>query len=222
MPRIARVIVPGVPHHVTQRGNRGEAVFYSDADRQVYLDLLAAYAARHELAIHAYCLMADHVHLVAVPATESSLAGCLGPVHLRYAQHVNQVQGLTGRVWQGRFHSAPLDDAHHAEAVRYVELNPVRAGLVTEPEAYPWSSAAAHVTGRADPLLAECTPLREAVGDWRAWLREPIDEERLSTVRRGTRTGRPAGDAAFMARVERLLGRRLRVRRPGRPRKVEP
>lgn len=205
-----------------QRGNRGEAVFHSDADRQVYLELLAGYAARHEVAIHAWCLLADQVHLVAVPAAESSLAACLGPVHLRYAQHVNQALRLSGRVWQGRFYSAPLDDEHHAEAVRYVELMPVRAELVSEPEAYRWSSAAAHVMGRADPLVAVPSPLREVVGDWRAWLREPVNEERQATVRRATMTGRPAGDAAFVTRVERLLGRPLRVRRPGRPRKVDP
>ncbi len=212
--------MPGLPHHLTQRGNRRENVFFDDADRQHYLDLLARYAARAELAVHAYCLMPNHVHLVAVPASETSLAACLGPVHLCYAQHLSRAQGCNGRWWQGRYYSCPLDDAHYAAAVQYVELNPVRAGLVGQAEDYPWSSAAAHVTGASD-WLADVSALREAVGDWSAWLREPLADGRVSAIRQRTMTGRPAGDSEFVARVGEQLGRELTTRRPGRPRKQD-
>jgi len=221
MPRIPRVVVPGLPHHITQRGNRREAVFFEERDRQHYLELLATCAARTGLAIHAYCLMTNHVHLVAVPATEQSLADCLGPLHLRYAQHVNRTQRLGGRLWQGRYFSCPLDDAHYAEAVRYVELNPVRAGLATVAEEYPWSSAAAHVSGATGLPLADVAALRETVGDWSAWLREPLDEGRVTAIRQRTMTGRPAGDSAFVAGLSERLGRALATRGRGRPRKQQ-
>lgn len=221
MPRIPRVVVLGLPHHITQRGNRREAVFFDDRDRQHYLELLATCAARAGLAIHAYCLMTNHVHLVAVPAAEQSLADCLGPLHLRYAQHINRTQRLGGRLWQGRYFSCPLDDAHYSEAVRYVELNPVRAGLVGQADKYPWSSAAAHVAGTAGELLADVASLREAVGDWSAWLREPLDQGRVTTIRQRTMTGRPAGDSAFVAQMSERLGRALATRGRGRPRKQE-
>lgn len=211
--------MPGLPHHVTQRGNRREVVFFDDDDRRHFLDLLSRYAARTGLSIHAYCLMPNHVHLVVVPTTEASLASCLGPVHLRYAQHLNRKQGVAGRVWQGRFYSCPLDEAHFVEAVRYVELNPVRAGLVGRAEEYPWSSAAAHAAGVADGLLADIAELRDSVGDWSTWLRQPLAEDRLGAIRRGTMTGRPAGDAEFVTRLGERLGRRLTSRPAGRPRR---
>jgi putative transposase len=118
MPRTARIVVPDIPYHVTQRGNRREDVFFCDGDRRVYLELLQKYAQRHGLDIVAYCLMTNHVHLVVVPHTAQALAGTLKPLHLRYAQHVNWTQGLTGRLWQGRFFSCGLDDAHLFSAVR--------------------------------------------------------------------------------------------------------
>ncbi|MDX9973821.1 MAG: transposase, partial [FCB group bacterium] len=164
-------------------------MFFTDADRQVYLGLLRQYAARHVLAIKAYCLMSNHTHLVAVPATAESLCGALKPLHLRYAQHVNWTQKLCGRLWQGRFFSCALDDAHYRWAVRYVERNPVRAGLVARAEDYPWSSAAAHCGQRHDPLVAEAPDFADAVGDWTAWLRDPEDEATLQSLRLHTRTG---------------------------------
>ncbi len=219
MPRISRVVVPGLPHHITQRGNRREDVFFDDDDRRHYLKLLSHYAAHTGLAIHAYCLMTNHVHLVAVPATEQSLSACLGPLHLRYAQHINRRQAVCGRLWQGRYFSCPLDEAHYAEAVRYVELNPVRAGLVRRAEEYAWSSAASHVAGSPEEPLTDASTLREAVDDWSAWLHEPLDEGRVNTIRQRTMTGRPAGDREFVTRLGERLGRMLSTRQPGRPRK---
>ena len=130
MPRIPRVVVPGVPHHVVQRGNRREDVFFLAADRLRHMDLLRVYSNRHGLAVVAYCLMSNHVHLVVTPRDAQTLCRTLKPVHLRYAQHVNWTHRLCGRLWQGRFFSYPLDESHFWAAIPCVERNPVRAGLV--------------------------------------------------------------------------------------------
>ena len=150
---MARVVVPGLPHQLTQRGNRREDVFFGDADRQRYLQLLIEYSDKHGLVTLAYCLMTNHVHFVSVPARADSLARVFKPVDLRYAQHINWTQGISGRLWQGRFFSCPLDDEHLWAAIRYVERNPVRARLVRKPEDYPWSRAQAHCGMRGDPIL---------------------------------------------------------------------
>jgi len=220
MPRAARVVVPGQPHHVTQRGNRRADVFFTDADRRRYVELLGEYSARHELEILAWCLMSNHVHLVCVPSSEESLAACLGPVHLRYAQHVNWTQGWQGRLWQGRYHSCVLDGPHLLAAVRYVECNPVRAGLVARAADWPWSSAAGHCGLGPDALTSPAPELAAAVGDWSAWLATPGESAELTAVRRATHTGRPWAESAFVARLEQQLGRRLTARPVGRPRKV--
>lgn len=222
MARIARVVVPGVPHHVTQRGNRRGDVFFSDANRRRYLDLLRDYSARSGVELIAYCLMTNHLHLVAVPAEESSLARLLKPVDMRYTQHVNRAQGWSGRLWQDRFYSCPMDRPHCLLAVRYLEQNPVRAGLARQAEDYPWSSARGH-TGRAvDPLLSDRTGLLEPVGNWSEWLRQENDSLETDLLCLHTRTGRPLGEKEFERRIETATTRRLRARPRGRPRKSTP
>jgi putative transposase len=219
MPRMARIVIPDVPHHVTQRGNRREDVFFADEDRRRYLLLLLEYSQKHALDVWAYCLMTNHVHFVAVPREENSLAATFKPVDMRHTQHVNRRLHATGHLWQGRFYSCPLDDEHLWEAVRYVERNPVRAGMAKRAEQYPWSSAAAHCGRRADPLVSGGLEARGVVDDWPRWLRQGDDEKTLKLLRLRTRTGRPAGDAAFVARLEELSGRFLAPRKAGRPRK---
>lgn len=216
---MARVAIPGVAHHVTQRGNRRENVFFGDVDRQKYLYLLGEYSARHGLQIMAYCLMTNHVHLVAVPKTADSLSGALKPVHLRYAQHINWSRNISGLLWRGRFFSCPLDDKHFWAAVRYVERNPVRAGLAERAEDYLWSSAAGHCGMRKDPLLSGDLELADHVADWSAWLCDEDDKAILARLRRNTSTGRPAGNEEFIDRLEAMLGRVLRPKKGGRPRK---
>lgn len=222
MPRVARIVIPDIPYHITQRGNRREDVFFSDEDRQVYLTLLAQYAVLHRMEVKAYCLMSNHVHLVAVPATANALCGALKPVHLRYTQHVNWSQKVSGRLWQGRFFSCALDDAHFLRAVRYVERNPVRAGLVAHAEDYAWSSAAAHCGLRTDPLVSEAPEFASQIGDWKAWLREPDDEVMNEALRHNTRTGRPLGGEHFLNLLENVLGHTVRPRKAGRPPKIKP
>jgi putative transposase len=209
MARLARAVAAGVPHHVTQRGNRRQATFFGDGDCALYRDLLAAWCGRHGVAVWAWCLMPNHVHLVLVPAEEAGLRQALGEAHRRYTQAVNRRQGWVGHLWQGRFASCALDLPHLLGAVRYVELNPVRARLVTAPESWPWSSATAHLTGSGDGLVTMGPP-SEVVGDWRAFLDGGLPERQADALRQHERTGRPLGDAGFVAELEARLGRRLR------------
>ena len=147
MPRVARIVVPGVPHHVTQRGNNRQTVFFSDDDRRFYLALLKENSERFRLPVWAYCLMPNHVHIVATPADEDSLAKGIGRTNFRYARHINRLRRRCGHLWQNRFYSCALEEVHLWWAVRYVERNPVRAGLVRLPWRYGWSSASAHLGG---------------------------------------------------------------------------
>ena len=213
------MVVPGIPYHITQRGNRREEVFFSEGDRDLYLKLLLQYSLKHGLDVKGYCLMTNHVHLVAVPQTEKTLCDVFKPVHLRYAQHVNWTQGVGGHVWQGRFFSCALDDAHYLRALRYVERNPVRAGLVDRAEEYPWSSAAGHCGLRTDVFAADTPDLTEQVGDWRAFLAEQDTPEETEQLRLHTRTGRPLGGVMFLNLLETVLNRAVRPRKAGRPRK---
>ncbi|HEY3379116.1 MAG TPA: transposase [Armatimonadota bacterium] len=222
MPRLARVVLAGFPHHLLQMGNNRQPVFYSDTDRQTYLALLREYAERDGLEILAYCLMPNHVHLIAVPATAPALAHAVGGTHMRYTQYLNGYKGWTGHIWQGRFYSCVLDEVFLWTALRYVERNPVRAGLVTQPWEFPWSSAAAH-TGKADPsgLLdleawaRRCTP--EA---WRAQLGYADDRADAEIMRAHTQVGRPLGRSDFIDELENTLGHCLRPQPVGRPRKT--
>jgi putative transposase len=214
MARLARVVVPGVAHHLTQRGNRRQTTFFSEADYALYRRLLAESCRRFGVAVWAYCLMPNHVHLIAVPEREGSLRLGLGDAHRRYSRHVNFREGWRGYLWQGRFASFPLDGRHLVAAARYVELNPVRARLAARAEDWPWSSARAHLAG-ADDELARAAPLLEVVGDWPAFLSAEVSADELAAIRRHQRTGRPLGDDAFIDRLEARLGRKLRPGKPG-------
>ena len=216
MSRIARVVVPGIPHHVTQRGNRGADVFETDEDHRAYLRFLKQYVQRRGLAVWAYCLMTNHVHLVVVPEREDSLATGLRDAHTVYAMRFNTRTQLSGHVWQGRFYSCPLDEAHLWAAVRYVERNPVRAGLAERAEAYPWSSAAAHCGLLEDAVLSRDFPPGGVIDDWAEWLCEEEEAEAATRIRRQTHTGRPCGSPAFVLRLEGLVQRMLTPRAVGR------
>jgi putative transposase len=223
MPRRPRAILPDVAHHITQRGNNREPVFHSSDDRRFYLDLLGRHAAHYGARILGYCLMTNHVHLIAVPRLENSLARTLGCTHSEYALALNRAQGRSGHVWQNRFFSCLLDESHLLRALRYVELNPVRAGLASDPSGWPWSSARAHtVDGVLDPVLDCCWAEyfgRWDFGEWREILSAGISVGESDSIRRATHTGEPLGSRDFVAAVERQAGRRLRVLARGRPRK---
>jgi putative transposase len=221
MPRFARVVVPSYPYHVTHRGNRREDVFFSPEDRDVYRRWLREYAAECDLSVWAYCLMSNHVHLLVVPGSADALAATIGRTHMRYARWVNRRQGWSGHLWANRFYSTALDEAHLWAAVRYVESNPVRAGVVAAAQEYAWSSAQAHALGHSDALLSSERPFPDhgRVGDWATWLASGTDEEMVAAIRHNTATGRPTGAPAFIAHFEALVGRVLTAGRRGRKRK---
>jgi putative transposase len=184
-------------------------VFLDDSDRLGYLGLLAAQAVREGLRIWAYCLMPNHVHLIVVGDRAASMARCIGNTHRRHAQRVNMREGWTGHLWANRFYSTPMDDRYLWAAARYVELNPVRAGLVRRPTGYPWSSAGAHARTTHDPLLDPERPFPGAVEDWEEWLLTGIDSEEMNVIRSHTSTGRPCGSESFLSALEGRTGRRL-------------
>jgi putative transposase len=220
MPRQARTVFAGLPHHVTQRGNRRGDVFFSDDDRRTYLVWLLEYCQKHQVEILAYCLMSNHVHLVAVPAQADGLQNVLKPLHMRYAQRINRARGWKGHLWQGRFFSSALDDAYTWAAVRYVERNPVRAAMVKRAQDYPWSSAPAHCAGAFSELL-DASPRWSkqfaAVANWSAWLAEGDEEQELQIVRRNVDKGLPCGSEKFVAELGEQAGRVLAYRAQGRP-----
>jgi putative transposase len=220
MPRIARVVIPGLPYHITQRGNRREDVFFCDADRWRYLELALQYSIQFGLQILAYCLMTNHLHLIGIPLLATSLAKVFKPLHSRYVQYLNNRLCICGRLWQDRFFSCPMDDEHLLAAIRYVERNPVRAKMVVRAEDYSWSSAAAHCGLRSDPILSPLPLLRPPETlNWSSWLANPEDETLLAKIRLHTRTGRPIGHEDFVANLESCLGRRVHALTNGRPRK---
>ena len=200
---------------MTQRGNRRQTVFFSDDDYAAYKALLAEHCRAAGVSVWAWCLMPNHVHLILVPGDEDGLRRALGEAHRRYTRRVNFREGWRGYLWQGRFSSFVMDEAHLLTAARYVELNPVRARLVKQARAWPWSSARAHLKGEDDGLAA-VAPLLELAGDWRAFLRGGLEEAELDAIRRCERTGRPLGSEAFVEGLEARLGRPLKKGKPGR------
>ena len=215
MARLARAIAPGFAHHITQRGNRRQRTFFDTSDYTTYLSLMAEWCDRCEVEILAWCLMPNHVHLVAVPETAAGLRRAIGEAHRRYTCEVNRREGWTGHLWQGRFASFVMDERYTLAAARYVELNPVRAGLVERPGEYLWSSARGHLCGRDDGL-AKVAPLLSVVPDWAAFLGSAVPEvETAAAFHQHASTGRPLGSDAFVERLEAELGRGLRPRRPG-------
>ena len=203
-----------MPHHVTQRGNRGQETFFCDDDYQAYLDLMAEWCGQHRVQVWAYCLMPNHVHLIVVPKSEDGLARAIGEAHRRYTRRVNSRQRWRGHLWQGRFASFVLDKPYLLACARYIELNPLRAHLATAPSEYRWSSARAHIK-RKDNCLVKVAPLLALAKNWRRLLTSAATEEEVQALREHEGTGRPLGDDAFQKRLEKKLGRVLRRQKPG-------
>ena len=220
MPRIARIIAGGYPHHITQRGNNRAQVFFDDEDRQTYLKLLAIYSQKHHLQIWAYCLMDNHVHLLAVPATETSLSRGIGLTNQLYTQYINHKLNQSGRVWQNRFFSCVVENERFLWAVvRYIERNPLKAGLAASAELYRWSSAKAHITGTDDPLLDANSWLSPQEQSAYAELVRTEDKETDKDIRIATRTGRAFGSESFIDMLGFQFNQSLRPGKPGRPHK---
>jgi putative transposase len=221
MPRLARAVAVGFAHHITQRGNNRQDVFFVDDDRRVYLELLKEQAEKYSLELIGYCLMSNHIHIVAIPHEQDSLANAVGRTHFRYTQYINRFHRRSGHLWQGRFYSCALDERHFWLAMKYIELNPVRARLCRKPWRYEWSSAAGHVDERAESDMLNLSWWHDMIsaGQWRKELEAGLSDSELSRVRLNTHTGRPFGSDSFLSKLEKLLGRRVRPLPVGRPRK---
>lgn len=221
MARLARIVIPEVPHHVTQRGNRRLPVFFCDDDRTEYCALLSAACAEHGTRVLAWCLMDNHVHLILVPRDADGLRGTLSEAHRRYARGINFREGWRGYLFQGRFGSYPMDDAHLMVAVRYVERNPVAAGQVARAEDWRWSSAASHVAGKrvSGDILTDVGALGQHVRRWRTMLAVGLeageDEAAAVEIETRMRTGRPLADSDWIADAEQRMQRTLAPRKPG-------
>ncbi len=213
MARIARAVAPGYPHHITQRGNRRQQTFFCEDDYLAYIELMAQWCNECHVEIWAWCLMPNHVHLVAVPQNEDSLARAIGEAHRRYTRMINFREKWRGHLWQERFASFPMDEQYLLATARYIEMNPVAAKLVQNPEDYRWSSASAHLTGMDDKLVT-VRPLLELVPNWRSFLMlTPPDE--VDVIHCHERTGRPLGRKGFTEKLEIALNRILRPQKPG-------
>jgi putative transposase len=214
MARLARLVVPGLPHHITQRGNRRERVFFGDDDYRAYLALIAEAARKSETEIWAYCLMPNHVHFIMAPSTEVGLRQTFAEAHRRYTGRINARFKQTGHLWQGRFSSVAMDERHLFAAARYVPMNPVRAGLTARAADWPWSSVHAHMAGRDDGVVT-VAPVLDRVGDFAAFLDEEADQSAITALRLARSTGRPVGAADWIARLEAETRRRLAPEKRG-------
>jgi len=214
MARLARVVIPGHPHHVTQRGNGRARTFFDDGDYALYRDLLAQHCAAADVEVWAWCLMPNHVHLILVPSDRDGLRRALAAVHRRYAGIVHARRRRTGHFWQGRFGAVAMDEAHLAAALIYVSLNPVRARLVERARDWRWSSTRAHLTGKDDGVTARA-PVKEQFPNFADLLVGAADADAFARLRAAESIGRPLGDNRFLARIERLTARRLRPGKRG-------
>ena len=218
MPRDARVVCAGVPHHVTQRGNYRQDIFDEEEDREKYMEFFMKYREKFNVKLYAWCLMSNHVHFVVEPSTEKGLADLFKFTHMRYSMYFNRKKRASGHLFQGRFYSSPLDADHMYEALRYVELNPLRAGIISRVDAYKWSSMKMRLTGKGKYALSSVHEYVE-IDDWKAYLKEKCDEEILKTLRERTRTNRPSGDVKFIKKIEKLSGQTFNFSKKGRPKK---
>lgn len=219
MARLPRVVLPGIPHHVTQRGNGRQPTFFEDGDYALYLDLLAAAAERAQVAIWSYCLMPNHVHVILCPRDEDGLWRTFGELHRRYTGFINARRRTTGHLWQGRFSSVAMDEAHLVTALRYVALNPVRARLVPKAQDWPWSSTRALIAAQNDHVV-DIVPALERVGDFATFLGHDFDQaQTYAALRKAESVGRPIGSPEWLAEMEQRTGLTLaRQKRGPKPR----
>ena len=214
MARLARVVIPGIPYHVTQRGNRRQQTFFEDGDYALYRDLVAEAARRAGAGIWAYCLMPNHVHLIVVPSDADGLRRTFADAHRRYTGFINARQRWTGHLWQGRYGAVAMDETHLAAAARYVALNPVRALLVDRADEWEWSSVRAHLAGKDDQLV-QVAPLLERLGDFAAFLGGAEDQQATRALRIAETTGRPVGSPQWVGEIEARSGRSLAPKKRG-------
>jgi putative transposase len=218
MARIARVVAPGFPHHIVQRGNRRQKVFFNENDYDEYLRLLNNYSRRFNIDVLAYCLMPNHIHLIVTPHDDGSLAQAIGETHRNYTRFINTRKKWRGYLWQGRFSSYILDEKYLLAVTRYILLNPVKAGLVKKPWDYKWSSVKHHLGLNNNPSLKDRL-LHDLISDWKDFLGDTSNTKDVQLLQLHERTGRPLGDNTFIEKLESLLKINLKKKRAGRKKK---
>jgi putative transposase len=218
MAKYRRLVVPGYPHHVTQRGVRKQTTFFENGDYITYLSLATELLHESGIEFWAYCLMPNHIHAVVVPDDNTCLSRYFAALHRRYARRTNEKHGWRGHLWQERFYSVVMDEYHALAAMRYVELNPVRAGLCAQPQHWPWSSVRANLDLICDPLI-DRNATRRMVPNWHAYLGVLKTDDTIENIRNFTRSGRPEFGDEFMREIESATGRTVRRKRPGRKQK---
>ncbi len=228
MARLPRLTAPGLPHHLIQRGNNRQSIFVDESDCASYLRELAELADGHGLAIHAYVLMPNHVHLLATPGQSETLPRVMQALGRRYVRRFNDRHGRTGTLWEGRYRSTLIEtDRYLLACMRYIEMNPVRAGLVHEPGHYRWSSHAHHIGLRVDKVITEHavywalgnTPFERQVA-YRRLFEGSQEAGEVEAIRYATHRGWALGQQAFVESVSQSVGRRAAPRLSGRPRKA--
>ena len=218
MARMARVVVSEFPHHIIQRGNRRQKVFFNENDYRQYLALLKNYSDRFKVDILAYCLMPNHAHLIAIPHEDGNLAQAIGETHRNYTRFINFREKWRGYLWQGRFSSYVLDEQYLLTTTRYILLNPVKAKITKNPWDYEWSSTKHHMRIANDSLVRDSL-LRELIEDWKDFLNTASDTDVVKLLQLHERTGRPLGNSSFIEKLESLLKINLKKKRAGRKKK---
>lgn len=222
MPRIARVVAVGHPHHITQRGNYRQKIFSTDTDRKKYISLLKDESKRYDLVILAYCLMSNHVHLMVIPEREDSLGKVFKYVNMKYSQYYNKKMDAQGHLFQGRYFSSVMDERHTIACARYIERNPVRIKMVDKPYLWEWSSTKVHCGMEENDGLGVnkfFDYIEYEQKEWKKFIELPDNPKELKQIRDNTRKGRPIGDNNFIEKLEKKLGRILRFKPKGRPKK---
>lgn len=228
MPRKNRVYVPEMPYHIVQRGNNREACFYCDDDYQLYLELLGDYSDRYKVSVHAYILMTNHIHLLVTPAYADSVSRMMQSLASRYAFFMNKLHKRSGTVWEGRHKSSVVDAADYLlKCYRYIELNPVRANMVSRPEEYRWSSYGVNAWGDKSNYLSHHseylnlgTDSEERCLAYRELFRHQLDKNDLHAIRQAAYYSHPLGDSRFVEQIERYSGKAVGYAKRGRPKKV--
>jgi putative transposase len=220
MARLPRIVIPGMAHHVTQRGNRRQATFFDPEDYEIYLKTMRLSCTMYGVKILAYCLMTNHVHLIVVPSCVESLSKAIARAHESYTRYINFKHKWRGYLWQGRYSSFPMDEGHLYHGFSYVELNPVKAKMVKKPEDYSYSSARAHLRMQDDPYLDDVTKVIDQIGDWKAYLETSLEDAIHRDMEKSEKSGRPLGTPLFISQLEEDLGIPIAIRKSGRKRKV--
>lgn len=213
MPRTARLVIPDCPHHVIQRGNRRQQTFFRDEDYQHYINLMAESCQQYNVEVWAYCLMPNHIHLIAVPQDEVAFSKAFGEAHKEYARYINRQKGWTGHLWQSRFSSFAMDETYLLSCAKYIELNPVKANLCRKAEDWPWNSAHAHLTQKSDALCI-VEPLLKYIKDWQAFLTE--GDSKHIEIKNNMNSPFPLASDQFLDELEEKYQRSFRKKKAGR------